>query len=122
MNETQYEVSSRSARGLHPSVESVSPDSWARCDLAGARSTSPRKDATQHTPSARPALSSPLTPSHPQPSSDNMSKAPDVRFAKLHTDPRFGRPKASKNKIVVDERFKQFFEQREHPTPARPTH
>ncbi|GAA6061969.1 hypothetical protein JCM10212_005213 [Sporobolomyces blumeae] len=34
----------------------------------------------------------------------------DPRFARLHTDPRFVRPKASKNKIVVDDRFKQLFE------------
>lgn len=34
----------------------------------------------------------------------------DPRFAKLHTDPRFVRPKASKNKLVLDERFKTFFE------------
>ncbi|GAA5931529.1 hypothetical protein JCM1841_005539 [Sporobolomyces salmonicolor] len=34
----------------------------------------------------------------------------DPRFARLHTDPRFVRPKAAKNKIVVDERFKQLFD------------
>ncbi|TNY22543.1 Pre-rRNA-processing protein ESF1 [Rhodotorula diobovata] len=32
------------------------------------------------------------------------------RFARLHTDPRFVRPKASKTKFVVDDRFKQLFE------------
>ncbi|KAK4704959.1 hypothetical protein P7C70_g1241, partial [Phenoliferia sp. Uapishka_3] len=37
----------------------------------------------------------------------------DARFAKLHTDPRFVRPKAAKNKIVVDERFKQLFDDEE---------
>ncbi|KAM0746794.1 hypothetical protein T439DRAFT_329491 [Meredithblackwellia eburnea MCA 4105] len=35
----------------------------------------------------------------------------DPRFARLHTDPRFIRPKASKNKVVVDERFKHLFTQ-----------
>lgn len=34
----------------------------------------------------------------------------DPRFARLHTDPRFVRPKASKSKLVVDDRFKQLFE------------
>lgn len=34
----------------------------------------------------------------------------DPRFAKLHTDPRFVRPKAAKHKLVVDERFKEFFD------------
>lgn len=34
----------------------------------------------------------------------------DPRFARLHTDPRFVRPKASKTKFVVDDRFKQLFE------------
>ncbi|GAA6011140.1 hypothetical protein JCM11491_006738 [Sporobolomyces phaffii] len=34
----------------------------------------------------------------------------DPRFARVHTDPRFVRPKASKHKIVVDDRFKQLFE------------
>lgn len=34
----------------------------------------------------------------------------DPRFARLHSDPRFARPKASKNKIQVDERFKSIFE------------
>ncbi|GAA5940616.1 pre-rRNA-processing protein ESF1 [Sporobolomyces koalae] len=34
----------------------------------------------------------------------------DPRFARLHTDPRFVRQKASKNKIVVDDRFKQLFQ------------
>ncbi|GAA5986102.1 hypothetical protein JCM10908_006410 [Rhodotorula pacifica] len=35
----------------------------------------------------------------------------DPRFARLHTDPRFVRPKASRNKFVVDDRFKQLFEE-----------
>ncbi|GAA5859122.1 hypothetical protein JCM8547_004011 [Rhodosporidiobolus lusitaniae] len=35
----------------------------------------------------------------------------DPRFARLHTDPRFVRPKASKHKVVVDERFKQLFDE-----------
>ncbi|GAA5889156.1 hypothetical protein JCM6882_009758 [Rhodosporidiobolus microsporus] len=34
----------------------------------------------------------------------------DPRFARLHTDPRFVRPKANKHKVVVDERFKQLFD------------
>ncbi|BGP26426.1 pre-rRNA-processing protein ESF1 [Rhodotorula toruloides] len=34
----------------------------------------------------------------------------DPRFARLHTDPRFVRPKANKSKLVVDDRFKQLFE------------
>ncbi|GAA5969375.1 hypothetical protein JCM11641_008095 [Rhodosporidiobolus odoratus] len=34
----------------------------------------------------------------------------DPRFARLATDPRFRRPKASKHKVVVDERFKQLFD------------
>lgn len=34
----------------------------------------------------------------------------DPRFAKLQTDPRFVRPKATKNKLVLDERFKEFFD------------
>ncbi|GAA6003926.1 hypothetical protein JCM10207_006470 [Rhodosporidiobolus poonsookiae] len=34
----------------------------------------------------------------------------DPRFARLHTDPRFVRPKASKSKVVVDERFKELFD------------
>ncbi|SGY62034.1 BQ5605_C007g04643 [Microbotryum silenes-dioicae] len=33
----------------------------------------------------------------------------DPRFARLHTDPRFVRPKAAKNKIVVDKRFESVF-------------
>ncbi|SCV71558.1 BQ2448_3146 [Microbotryum intermedium] len=33
----------------------------------------------------------------------------DPRFARLHTDPRFVRPKAAKNKIVVDKRFESIF-------------
>lgn len=39
-----------------------------------------------------------------------VSTAMDPRFARLHTDPRFVRPKASKNQLVVDERFKEFFD------------
>lgn len=39
-----------------------------------------------------------------------MAPVVDARFAKLHTDPRFVRPKAAKNKVVVDARFKQFFD------------
>ncbi|GAA5881012.1 hypothetical protein JCM3774_003068 [Rhodotorula dairenensis] len=35
----------------------------------------------------------------------------DPRFARLHTDPRFVRPKASRNKFTVDDRFKQLFEE-----------
>ncbi|BGP18572.1 hypothetical protein JCM10213_003040 [Rhodosporidiobolus nylandii] len=35
----------------------------------------------------------------------------DPRFARLHSDPRFVRPKASKHKVVVDERFKQLFDE-----------
>lgn len=34
----------------------------------------------------------------------------DPRFAKLHTDPRFVRPKADKTKLVVDKRFSEFFD------------
>jgi hypothetical protein len=35
----------------------------------------------------------------------------DERFSKrLASDPRFVRQKASKNKVVVDERFKQLFD------------
>lgn len=47
-----------------------------------------------------------------------MSRPLDPRFAKLATDPRFQRPKASKNKIVVDDRFKEFFDQRELNPPG----
>jgi len=49
----------------------------------------------------------------------------DPRFARLHTDPRFVRPKASKSKIVVDDRFKQLFQDQEGeslPTPLQPVH
>lgn len=35
----------------------------------------------------------------------------DPRFARLHTDPRFVRPKASRTKFTVDDRFKQLFEE-----------
>lgn len=53
-----------------------------------------------------------------------MSRPLDPRFAKLQTDPRFVRPKASKHKVVLDERFKQLFDQRESRTlraaPAGP--
>lgn len=34
----------------------------------------------------------------------------DPRFAKLHTDPRFVRPKASKSKLVLDDRFKSLLD------------
>ena len=34
----------------------------------------------------------------------------DPRFARLKTDPRFRRIKKDKNKVVVDERFKDFFD------------
>lgn len=47
-----------------------------------------------------------------------MSGATDPRFAKLHTDPRFVRPKAAKNKLVVDERFKQFFDDSDRELPV----
>ncbi|GAA6038371.1 hypothetical protein JCM8097_007615 [Rhodosporidiobolus ruineniae] len=35
----------------------------------------------------------------------------DPRFARLHSDPRFVRPKANKHKVVVDDRFKQLFDE-----------
>ncbi|GAA99632.1 uncharacterized protein L969DRAFT_47566 [Mixia osmundae IAM 14324] len=34
----------------------------------------------------------------------------DARFASLHTDPRFVKPKRASNKIVLDDRFKSLFE------------
>ena len=42
----------------------------------------------------------------------------DPRFARLHTDPRFVRPKASKTKFVVDDRFKQLFEDQQRASLA----
>ena len=74
----------------HPRLR---PESWLP-PLAAAR---PRANPAHHAPN--PTMSRPLDP----------------RFAKLTTDPRFQRPKASKNKIVVDDRFKEFFGQREWP-------
>jgi len=53
--------------------------------------------------------------SFPPINSNNMS---DPRFARLHTDPRFVRPKASKSKIVVDDRFKQLFQDQEGVLPS----
>jgi hypothetical protein len=34
----------------------------------------------------------------------------DPRFARLRTDPRFRRPKKHQSKVVVDERFREIFE------------
>lgn len=34
----------------------------------------------------------------------------DPRFARVHSDPRFVRPKAAKSKFVVDDRFKSLFD------------
>lgn len=34
----------------------------------------------------------------------------DPRFARLKTDPRFRRPKKQQSKVVVDDRFKEIFD------------
>jgi hypothetical protein len=41
---------------------------------------------------------------------DAKSITTDPRFSRLHTDPRFIRPKKKANKVVVDERFKELFQ------------
>lgn len=55
----------------------------------------------------------------------------DPRFARLKTDPRFRPIKKDKNRVVVDDRFKDFFDERRKkknknakgmPTPPNPFH
>jgi hypothetical protein len=36
----------------------------------------------------------------------------DPRFARLKTDPRFRRPRKHQSKVVVDERFKEIFDEK----------
>jgi hypothetical protein len=49
------------------------------------------------------------------PNTDSGEAAPiamsDPRFSRLTTDPRFRRPRRQRSKIVVDDRFKEIFEQ-----------
>ena len=39
--------------------------------------------------------------------------SPDPRFARLHTDPRFRRPKQKNLKVEIDERFRDVLESEE---------
>ena len=61
----------------------------------------------------------------------NLSPMSDPRFARLKTDPRFRRIKKDKNKVVVDNRFKGFFDEKSKkknkegkgmPTPPKSFH
>ncbi len=45
------------------------------------------------------------------PSFGDAPKTTDPRFSRVHTDPRFLKPKRDDNKVVVDERFKGLFEE-----------
>ena len=95
---------------------------WAAlwCDRIGPRRRRTHKVGPRCL-SRRPPLGQPRTPplpTHKSQPNQTMSRPADPRFAKLTTDPRFQRPKASKNKIVVDDRFKQFFDQRKLLAPA----
>ncbi len=44
------------------------------------------------------------------PSFGDAPKTTDPRFSRVHTDPRFLKPKRDDTKVVVDERFKGLFE------------